>query len=441
VTVSARDLATRLLDKAARRADAAEVIVQQSEQRSVRFQDNALKSVTTRALRGVGLRVIRQGRIGFSSTNDPAAFDTLIEQALHSASLGQEAKFEFPRNSDAPEVRLHDPAVTGLAMERAIAIMRQGIDGVLAAYPDAHCSGGISRSLGVTILCNSSGLFHEEESTSYDMGLSAFLVRGESFLWIDEEVGSCRLDEDIARLARMVVQKARLSEREVHPTAEKMPVVFTPRALDVLLATLEANVNGKTVQKGASVLAERLGERVLDERVTILDDPLVDFASGSYAVDAEGLPARTKPLFEKGVLRTFIYDLQTAGMCGVQPTANAQRGYSSQPHPGPGNIRLLPGQVPYREIISGISRGLIVDQLLGAGQSNVLQGAFAVNVELGFLVEKGEIVGRVKDTMLAGNAFDAFNNIRAISAETEWHGDTELPYVCFESLSVAGRGT
>jgi len=437
----ARDIAIQLLEQASRKVHAAEVMVQESEERSVRFQDNSLKSVRTRAVRGVGLRVIHEGRIGFSSTNDPGALATLIEQALHSAALGQEAKFSFPAGDAAPRVSIHDPAVAALDMQRAIGIMRDGIEHVLARYPEAHCSGGIARSTGSTVLCNSAGLLHEEKSTGYGMGLSAFLVRGESFLWVDEGEQSCRFSDDLLRHARKITDTVRLCEREVHLAGEKLPVIFTPRALDVLLATFEANVNGKTVQKGASVLADRLGERILDERVTILDDPLVDFAAGSYAVDAEGLAARAKPIFERGVLRTFLYDLQTAGVCGTSPTANAQRGYSSQPRPGTGNVRLLPGDVPYREMIAGIRRGLLVDQLLGAGQSNVLQGAFAVNVELGFLIENGEITGRVKDSMLAGNAFDAFNAIRSISAETEWHGDTELPYVCFESLSVAGRGS
>jgi PmbA protein len=240
--------------------------------------------------------------------------------------------------------------------------------------------------------------------------------------------------------ARKVNDWIRLCEKETHLAAASMPVIFTPRALDILLHTFLVNVSGKMVQKKASVLTERLGEKVLDERVTLIDDQMVDYAPGSHSVDAEGLPAATKPIFEDGVLRTFLFDLQTAGIMGAQPTGNAARGYASQPRPGPANIRMAPGVVPVKELYANVKRGLLIDQALGAGQSNVLAGEFSVNVELGFLIENGEIVARVKDCMLAGNAFDAFNNIRSISAETEWHGATELPTVCFESLSVTGKG-
>jgi PmbA protein len=83
---------------------------------------------------------------------------------------------------------------------------------------------------------------------------------------------------------------------------------------------------------------------------------------------------------------------------------------------------------------------VVVDQVLGAGQSNVLAGEFSVNLDLGYLVENGEIVGRLKDTMVAGNAFDAFNNIVALGSEPEWHGSEELPAIYFRELAVSGGG-
>ena len=272
------------------------------------------------------------------------------------------------------------------------------------------------------------------------MGINAFLVRDESFLSVDEGKLSCRFSGDILCHARKVVKWIELCGREVHlDGAERMPVLFTPHAVSLLLTTFESNTNGKTVQKGASVLTGRIGERVLDSRITMWDDPLVDYAPGSMSVDAEGVPAHRKALFEKGVLRTFIYDLQTAGMVGAHSTGNGVRGYSAAPRPGNSNIRVAPGATPHEEILAGMKRGLLIESALGAGMSNTLAGEYSVNVELGFLVENGEVIGRVKDCMLALNAFDAFNRIRDISAKAEWHGSVELPWICFESLSVAGR--
>jgi len=271
------------------------------------------------------------------------------------------------------------------------------------------------------------------------MSVGGFMVRGESFLSVDEGEDSCRFSADILRHAERVARWIRLSEKEARVGEERLPVIFTPNGLAFLLETFEINTNGKMVQKGASVLAKRVGEKVLGDAVTFIDDPLVDYGAGSMAIDGEGVPARRNVLFQNGVLQGFLFDLQTAGMMGVPGTGSGMRGYSASPSPGGTNWRMAGGTTPFSRMLSGLKRGLLVNSALGAGQSNMLAGDFSVNVDVGFLVENGEIVGRVKDCMLAGNSFEAFNRIREISAETEWRGTAELPYVCFDAMSVVGR--
>jgi PmbA protein len=86
-----------------------------------------------------------------------------------------------------------------------------------------------------------------------------------------------------------------------------------------------------------------------------------------------------------------------------------------------------------------MKKGILVDQVLGGGQSNVLAGEFSVNIDLGYLVENGEIVGRVKDCMVAGNVFDIFNNIVALGDKSDWHGSLRVPPFYFRSVNLAGN--
>ncbi len=79
-----------------------------------------------------------------------------------------------------------------------------------------------------------------------------------------------------------------------------------------------------------------------------------------------------------------------------------------------------------------------MDEVIGGGHSNVLAGEFSVNVSLGFLVEKGERVGRVKDCMVAGNVFDLFKQVRGLGDTQEIHGPVVAPPVCFDGVHVAG---
>ncbi|MEK7789856.1 MAG: metallopeptidase TldD-related protein, partial [Planctomycetota bacterium] len=162
-------------------------------------------------------------------------------------------------------------------------------------------------------------------------------------------------------------------------------------------------------------------------------------ADSSYPCDSEGTPSQRTPLFEKGVLKNYLFDLQTAGIMKAKSTGNGNRGFSSQPSPGNSNITVEPGTMSFEAMIKDIGYGLLVDQVLGGGQSNVLAGEFSVNIDLGYLIENGEIVGRVKDCMFAGNAFEVFNNIVAIGDKAEWHSSIKVPPFYFKSINVAGN--
>ena len=90
--------------------------------------------------------------------------------------------------------------------------------------------------------------------------------------------------------------------------------------------------------------------------------------------------------------------------------------------------------------LDDIQEGLVVEYLMGAGQGNTLGGDFSGNVLLGYKIENGKIVGRVKDTMVAGNVYRILNRIAAIGSETVWVGGTlQTPPIYFSNVSVSSR--
>ena len=123
----------------------------------------------------------------------------------------------------------------------------------------------------------------------------------------------------------------------------------------------------------------------------------------------------------------------------AKSTGNGNRGFSSQPSPGNSNVIVDPGNMPFEAMIKNVKYGVLVDQVLGGGQSNILAGEFSVNIDLGYLIENGEIVGRVKDCMFAGNVFDVFNNIIAIGDKSGWQGSTKVPPFYFRAINVSGN--
>lgn len=429
----------KVLELALKNSDSVEVLYEEGESRSISFENNKLKSIHTKSIRGIGLRVIKDGKIGFSSTTDFRKPEQLVTNAAESAKYGQEAKFEFQSKNQFKEIKLFDDKVVDYDIEKGIQIGKDAITKALSINPDYECGVNIGKGAGKDRLINSSGLDISTQFTSFGLNIDILLVKDKGLLWVGEGESSAKLIDDLDKHATKALHDLKLAENEVEITTSSYPVIFTSKAIGTLLTTFETGCNGKMVQKGASPLTGKLGERIIDERVNIYDDPLVDYAEGSFICDGEGVAAQKTPLFENGILKNYIYDLQTAGLMNAKSTGNGTRSFASQPSPGSSNVIIETGEMKYEDMIKDMKRGILVDQVLGGGQSNILAGEFSVNIDLGYLVENGEIVGRVKDCMIAGNVFDVFNNIIALGDKADWHGALKAPPFYFRSVNVAGN--
>ena len=429
----------KILDLALKDSDSAEVIYEEGESRSISFENNKLKSVYTKSIRGIGLRIIKDGKIGFSSTTDFRKPEQLVTNALESAAFGQEAKFEFQPKGQLKNIKLFDENVVNYPIEKGIQIGKDAIEKALSVNSNYECGVSIGKGVGKSRLINSSGLDVSTQSTSFGTSIDILLVKDKGLLWVGEGESSAKVVDDLDKHTTKTLHDLRLAEKEVEVSTAGYPVVFTSKAIGTLLSTFETGCNGKMVQKGVSPLTGKLEQKIIDERISIYDDPTIDYADGSYVCDDEGVAAQRTPLFESGVLKNYIYDLQTAGIMNAKSTGNGTRSFASQPSPGNSNVIIEPGEMKFEDMIKDMKKGILVDQVLGGGQSNVLAGEFSVNIDLGYLVENGEIVGRVKDCMVAGNVFDIFNNIVALGDKSDWHGSLRVPPFYFRSVNLAGN--
>ena len=434
------NVAEKILELARKRFDTAEVFEEPGESLSVSFDDNRLKDIETKQFHGVGLRVIQKGRVGFAATTDLTDPERLVQMAGDSARYGDEARFDLPGQPGELEVpETYDEDVPDVSAQNMVEMGRAGLEMSRERNDEFLYSCGIGRSTHRQRLLNSAGLDHSSRSTgmSYHVGVQVVKESG-SMLHVYDWDRSGHPLTDVREKTALVLDKTDLALNEVRTERQKMPVVFTPFSLNTLLGPLNIALNGKHVHRGSSVLAERKDVKVFDERFTVQEDPTVPFASGSCALDDEGTPTRKRHLFENGVLRSFVADRQTAGLLGWEPTGNGFRSFSSQPSPSTTNTIVAAGEQSYEEIVSGLDRGLIVEQTLGGHTNNALAGEFSVNVSLGFLVENGEIVGRVKDAMIAGNIYELLSdNLEAISSDRRWRGSSLVPSIMVGGITLA----
>ena len=428
-----------ILEAARKVADAADLFWVESRSVPVAFETNRLKHMQTKEARGVGLRIIKDGRIGFSATNKVEDVEGIVSRAVEVAPYGAKAAFGLPSSAEHPEVPTFDPAVPQVPIEKMVELSQEMVEGILEGHPEVLCDAGASQSVVKVRIMNSEGVDASYEKTVFSIGLSGTLVRGTDMLFVGDGESSCRPIEDASEIVARVRGQLDMAKQEAEVTTGRFPVVFTPDAVaGLLLSPLLVGFNGKTVVQGSSPLVGRLGEKVVDERFSLYDDGTIAFRPGSRPWDDEGVPTRVTPLIDKGVASNFIYDLKTAAQAGAETTGNAARGSGSLPSPSTSVISISEGEMSFDEMVADMKEGLVVERFLGAGQTNILAGDYSGNVLLGYKVENGQIVGRVKNSMLSGNVYETLNNLIAIGSEARWRGGSlRTPDLYCADVSVA----
>ncbi len=435
-----KNIVDKIMQLAARETRQAEVILVEGQEAPVDFRSGKLHSVEHKSLKGAGLRIIKDGRIGFSSTTDFSKLEELVKHATESARFGQPARFELPGKCAPRKVKTFDREVEGLSTARALSEGRKAIAKLARLAPAFKCDAAVNRKSFQVTLANSRGFWGSYKKTSFNYYIGGVAVIGGSLLFAGDSRRGSRLRLDTKAMTDKIALLYRQAKRTGRVQSGPTQVLFMPEAMELLWSSIALGVNGKNAQKKSSPLIGREGQPVLDPRLTVTDDPFLPLGLASVPFDDEGVCGGPRQLFSQGVFTGFVYDLQTAGMMGTQSTGHAGRDYHTQPVPKTSNLMISAGKTRLEELIAGMDRGIIVYDLLGAGQSNILAGDFSANIGLGFTVEKGKVTGRVKDAMVAGNAYDLLRNklVEASSELTE-RGTVTTPAMLFKDVSIAAK--
>lgn len=419
-------------------AKGAEVYRERSETTTVNFQSNRLKSIDTSFQDGTGLRIIKDGKIGFSSTTNLNDFTSLIKSAFTSAQFGQKALLQFPSSNKINPVDCFDSQILSLKTEDMIEEGEKSIELILKQAPYFECEVEVEKTVSEVAILNSQGLKYSYRKSFYAFSIHAFLAKEKNFLEIEEEETNSQYHPYSSSLAEKIIQQAELAKRSAKIFPGSYPVIFTPKAMPIIFQALKRGINGKMVQKKVSPLLSKLEKPIVSSSINITDDATFPYGISSSPIDGEGMPSHPTPIIREGVLKNFIYDLQTAAILKTKSTANGVRGYDSLPSPSTTNFLVDEGEMSLEEMIEDIKEGIIVDQTIGSGQGNVLMGEFSVNLDLGYKIENGKIVGRVKDIMVSGNSYDLLNRIVGIGKTSRFVGSTKTPPFYFSKISVSG---
>ncbi len=430
-----------ILEKAKKVADEAEVFMVSSEETPVEFEANRLKYIQSKQSASVALRIIKDGKIGYATATELGNSQNLVNMAVATARFGMTAKFELPSLTSYPQIEIFDPAVESVSIEDMAKLGEELIITVRGHTPELICEAAVTKGTISVRIINSRGGQAEYKQSAFGLGIEGQLIRDTDMLFVGESQSSGHPILESNTVTEVVLQPLELAKNQASAPTKSVPVVFTSNGVaSALIMPLMAAFNGKTVLEGASPIGGKLGQSVFAQELSLWDDPTVAYRPGSRPCDDEGIPSQRTPLIEQGVVSNFLYDLQTAALAHTKSTGSGHRSRGGLPAPSPSAFIIAPGKTTFDEMVKDIKEGLVVEQLIGASQGNILGGDFSGNVLLGYKIENGKIVGRVKDTMVSGNIYQLLKEIAAIGSESRWvNGFLNTPPLYLSNVSVASK--
>ena len=446
-TANLESLTAALLDAARRAgADAADAMAVQGTSLAIDIRGGVLEQAERSEGIDLGLRVMvgqRQANVSASDTS-PATLAAMAERAVAMAReapldpyVGLADPSQLARDWDIAALEMCDPTPepdpatlqADAARAEAAALAVQGVtkvDSASAAYGLRHVhlaatngfSAGYSRSdraiSCVAITGTGTGMERD-----YDGDMRIF----QSDLRSPEDVGTSAGQRAVERIGAR------------RPRTGSYPVLFDERISSSLIGHLLAAISGSAIARGSSWLLNALGEPVLPDHLSLIEDPLRPRATASRPFDAEGLPTRPRAIVDKGVLTGWTLDLATGRKLGMPSTANAARGTSAPPSPSNWNVALTPGTASRADLIRDMGTGLLVTSMIGA-TINPNTGDYSRGAA-GLWIENGQIAYPVNECTIAGNLRDMLRRIIPAN-DARAHLSRVVPSLLVEGMTLAG---
>jgi len=422
-------------------ADEIEVSILDGYEFSVDVRLGKVENLVEAGSRALGLRVIKGNRTAFASSSDLSreTLERLVDNAVKRAELSNPDEFSglpslTSKRVDIHSLNLFDPEISKLDAKEKIVL---ALETERIALEDKRITNSHGASFETkeikTVLANSNGFLQEYRETIY--GLSLGLQAGETNdrvegFWFSTKRHFHELEppEEVARTAvwRTV--------RQLHPRkikTQKVPVVFEPMMTSWLLGFLVVCVSGVSVYQKTSFLSGRLGEKIADIKVNVIDNGAMPGNLGTRPFDAEGVPCQRTVVIDKGTLKNYLCNTYAARKLKLKSTGNSA-GTGVTPH----NFYLEPGKASPEKIISSLEKGMILIRTLGHGLNpvtgDISRGAF------GLWVEKGEVVYPVSEVTISGNLGEILNDIEMIGNDLEFRSPVCGPTIQVRKLTVAG---
>lgn len=428
------------------RVDGGEVFLRDGQSTSVEAREGAVENAITRGERGIGVRVLRGGHVGFAYTSDlsPAGIEECVRSAKDIAAVTEPDPdvSVATQRIESPDLQLYEPGIDDRSVEErtnvALAVERaaKAVDPRISGFRKTTYSDG---SL-TTIVATTADVRGSYRETYFSVGTSAVATEGE-----DRQIGyhgeaSRRFGLVDAHVVGRVAAERAVGKLGARPfKTQKLPIVLDPYMGMSLLAAIIPLFSADAVIKGKSLFAGKAGTAIASDQVTIIDDARTPGALRTAPFDGEGVATTTRTLVEGGVLRGYLSSLKTSKKMEQPPTGNARRGsYAAPSRIGAANFHLGAGRIGPDELVRGLDRSLRVTSLLNLHTIDPISGEFSLGAT-GDYLERGERRYPVQGITIAGNLTSLLSSITGVASDLVF-GSSGIgsPTFVISELSIGG---
>ena len=433
IGVLSREQTQAIVDRALKlsKADAVRVSVNSSRETNLRFADNQMSTsgVTTNST--IRIQSVFGKRKASVVTNDRSdeGLRRAVAQSEALARLAPEDPEylgELPPQTYTPVNAWFDRTAELSAEDRAKAAMTALAPARTAK--DLTVAGFIICNASASAIGNSAGLFAYHRGTSANYTLTARTTDGTGSGWVGSESNDWSAI-DFQSVATRAIDKARRSRNPVGIEPGRYTVIFEPEATANLVSLMGGAFQARSADEGRSAFSKagggtRLGEKIVDERVTLITDPGDPLILGS-PFDGEGMPTAKQAWVQNGVLNQLAYNRFWANKQGKTATVGAQ------------SLRMASGSDTIESMIASTTRGVLVTRLWYLRPLDARTLMYTGLTRDGtFLIENGKIARSIKNFRFNDSPLFMLNNLEGVGAAVRTAGGEGGPGIAMPPIKV-----
>jgi len=402
-----------------------EIFFSNTRETNLDYSDNALKIKEFDESSGYGVRVMKKGKVGFSYCQKKEDIQKSMKNAEVISKYSMKSGFSFQGKKRYPKVKTVDKKIESID-ENELKDIVYAIKGEMEGYTKKCRISASSFSEGI-IMENTEGLDASYRKTGMEIYAEAMKGKGFGYSYY-AGISPVKNPEKIGRDAGKM---AKDMEKPSKPKPGKYNVVLSPSAFSSIFGIITPSLSGDWKRRKITKLSKN--RKMFDSKFTVYDDP-TSGQSAASPFDDEGTPSKRMPLIEKGVVKNFFYDRETAALEKVNNEGFCSRpDFSTPPGISHSNIIVKPGK--YGSFENELKEFLFIESAFGTHTSNFTTGDFGVEVNVAFHVKNGKKTP-IRGFMLSDNVFNLFNRIIGIEKKAEDYDYLSYPRIAFGGAKV-----